>query len=253
MSLKAIWTGHLKIKMLTVPVRVVGAIDNSEKIGFNRLHKTCSHKSNQKTVCLHCIAAGVEAARDLKPEDLIRGFEHAKGQWVTVSDEEYNSVKIPSNHTIEIKAFRPAAEIDELLLDSSYYLAPNEEKAGFAKGAFATIQQAMAGRVGIGKVALRDREYIIAIRAKGPGLVMHTLHKPNEVRNIERLDEFQYPVQTSAEEVQLASMLIGQMTQPIDLNDLRDEFSDNLRKLVDAKIQGTAYEAPKLDTPQSSI
>lgn len=240
MSVKSIWTGNLKVNLLTIPVRIVGAIDSSEKISFNRLHAACKHKTNQSIVCREC------DVKDLKGDDLVKGFEHQKGSFITISDAELQAIKIPSTHTIDIKTFRPKEDIDPLLFDAPYYVAPDDGKLGdYARKAFATVREAIGDKVGIGKVALRDREYVVAIEGKGPGILMHTMHRPTEVRSIEAFDEFRYPTKASEDEVAMATMLVQRMTKPIDLNELKDEYTENLRTLVDSKIKGTSFEMPE--------
>jgi DNA end-binding protein Ku len=251
MSLRSVWKGHLKVSLLTVPVKVYSAHDHSEKVGFNQLHAKCSSRINQRRVCLTCLANNDLDAGDLKTTDLLRGYEYEKGRFITISDAELAAVKVESTHTINISAFVEPDTVDPMLWDAPYYVAP-ESKVGFSREAFGTLRAAMGQKVGIGKVAIREREYVISMQVKNGGLVMHTLLRPSELRNMDTIEEFRHVHQPNAEEVALASQLVAQLTQPVDLASITDDYTEGLRKLIEAKVQGKAFSMPLAPQPKSS-
>lgn len=277
MSLRSMWRGHIKVSLLTVPVKVFSAINGAEKISFNNLHKACGGRINQKTVCAACIEQAraaldqlnpaqpdygtevrrimdsLEPLRDLKAEDLIKGYEVEKGKYVTFTQAEIDAIKIESTATINITKFVPQDQIDPLLLDSPYYVAP-EEKTGFARQAFGTLREAFGeGRIGLGKVQIRDREYIVALRVKEKGIVMHTMLRPAELRSIDLIDELNVDFNTNKEEVAMARTLVDQMTAPtVDIaSEFHDDYTENLRKMIDAKVLGKTFSAPTVTAPSA--
>ena len=240
MAARATWRGYLKISLVNIPIKVFPATESGGSISFNQLHGECQTRIQQKKWCPHC-------QREVSNADIVKGFEFDKGRYVIMSDEEIEQVRPDSTRVIDLVQFADAASLDPMYVDRTYYLAPD---GGMAGDAFAVMRDGMQGKVGIGKLALYGREYLVAVRPFQRGIVMHTLHHAAEMRRIESVDELNaVPTSVKPEEMKLARQVIQTFEQPLNLADYKDEYREGLQRIIDAKIAGeavvvTAAEAP---------
>src|SRR5882762_4376 len=170
MAARATWKGFLKISLVNIPIKVFPATESSGSISFNQLHGQCQTRIQQKRWCPHC-------DREVPNSEIVKGYEFEKGRYVIMSEDDLDKVRPESTRVIDLVQFADAASIDPMYVDRTYYLAPD---GGMAADAFAVVRDGMQGKVGIGKLALYGREYLVAVRPHGRGIVMHTLH--HEVR-----------------------------------------------------------------------
>jgi DNA end-binding protein Ku len=175
MAPRANWKGYLRLSLVSCPIALYPASTLSEKVSFNRINRQTGNRLKQQNI-------DSETGDVVPREDTARGFEVAKGQYLTVEDQEIDAVQIESTRTIEIDQFVPRSEIDDRYIDSPYYIAP-DGKVG--RDAFAVIRDTIAkmNMVAVGRVVLTRREHIIALEARGRGLVGLTLRYPYEVRD----------------------------------------------------------------------
>ena len=240
MAARATWKGFLKISLVNIPIKVFPATESSGTIAFNQLHAECQTRIQQKKWCPHC-------QRDVPNTEVVKGFEFEKGRYVIMSDEDLDKVRPESTRVIDLVQFSDSAALDPMYVDRTYYLAPD---GGMAADAFAVMRDGMRGKIGIGKLALYGREYLVAVRAFERGIVMHTLHHAAEMRGIESVDELNsVPASVKPEEMKLARQVIQTFEQPLNLADYKDEYRAGLQQIIDAKIAGeevvaTAAEAP---------
>ena len=229
MAARATWKGFLKISLVNIPVKVFPATESSGTISFNQLHGECQTRIQQKRWCPQC-------NREVPISEIVKGYEFEKGRYVIVSEEDFDQVRPESTRVIDLVQFADAAAIDPMYVDRTYYLAPD---GGMAADAFAVMRDGMAGKVGVGKLALYGREYLVAVRPHGKGIVMHTLHHAAEIRSIEQVEELNaVPAKVKPEETKLARQVIQTFEQPLDLSNYRDEYREGLQKIIDAKIAG---------------
>jgi DNA end-binding protein Ku len=168
--------------------------------------------------------------------EIVKGYEFEKGRYVVMSDEDFDQVRPESTRVIDLVQFADAAAIDPMYVDRTYYLAPD---GGMAGDAFAVMRDGMQGKVGVGKLALYGREYLVAVRPLGKGIVMHTLHHAAEIRGIEAVEELNaVPEKVKPEEIKLARQVIQTFEQPLDLANYHDEYREGLQRIIDAKIAG---------------
>jgi DNA end-binding protein Ku len=234
-SARATWKGFLKISLVNIPVKVFPATESSGSISFNQLHGECQTRIQQKRWCSHC-------NREVPNSEIVKGYEFEKGRYVIVSDEDFDKVRPESTRVIDLVQFADAAAIDPMYVDRTYYLAPD---GGMAADAFAVMRDGMQGKVGVGKLALYGREYLVAVRPYERGIVMHTLHHAAEIRSIDAVDELaSVPAKVKPEEMKLARQVIETFEQPLDLATYRDEYRDGLQKIIDAKIAGEEVVTP---------
>ena len=229
MAARATWKGFLKISLVNIPFKVFPATESSGSISFNQLHGECQTRIQQKRWCPHC-------NREVPNSEIVKGYEFEKGRYVVMSDEDFDQVRPESTRVIDLVQFADAAAIDPMYVDRTYYLAPD---GGMAGDAFAVMRDGMQGKVGVGKLALYGREYLVAVRPHGKGIVMHTLHHAAEIRGIEAVEELNaVPEKVKPEEIKLARQVIQTFEQPLDLANYRDEYREGLQRIIDAKIAG---------------
>ena len=175
MAPRPYWKGYLKLSLVACPIAVFTATTSSERVSFRQINKQTGNRLRQQLVD-DVTREPVEAA------DKIRGYEVDKNVYVQVEDEEIEALQVESNHTIDIDSFVPRAQIDERYLDSTYYIAPNDQ---VGREAFAVIREAMRGKdmVALGRIVLAKRERVIALQPWEKGLLGTTLRYAYEVRN----------------------------------------------------------------------
>jgi len=238
------WKGFLKVSLVTIPVKVFPATESAAALSFNQLHGACQTRIQQKRWCPHC-------EREVANTELVKGYEFEKGRYVVVTDEDIAKVRVESTRVINLVQFADDSAIDPIYVDRAYYLAPD---GPVAAEAFAVMRAGMAGKAGIGKVALYGREYLVAVRPQQKGLVMYTLHHDAEIRSIDQVEELSaVPTTIRPEEMKLARQVIDTFAATLNLKDYRDEYKDGLRKIIDAKIAGEEVVAPEAQEPPKVV
>src|SRR5688500_1236920 len=244
MAARSTWQGYLKISVVNIPVRVFQATDAAATVSFNQLHRECGGRIQQKKWCPTC---EVEVATT----DLVKGYEFEKGRYVQVDDEDLAKVRPVSTRVINVVQFTDAATIDPVYVERPYYLAPD---GAVAAEAFAVIREGMVGKAAVGKVALYGREYLVAIQPRENGLVMFTLRHASEVRAMSAIDELKVvPAKMKPDEVKLARQVIGSFETEGDLTQYRDEYQDELRRIIDAKVAGQEVVASPEEAPPKVV
>jgi DNA end-binding protein Ku len=249
MAARPIWKGSLKISLVTIPIKVFPATDAGDGISFNQLHQTCQTRVQQKRWCGTC-------DREVPTAEIVKGHEFEKGKFVVLSEEDFDKVKPASTKIIDLVQFADASALDPIYVDRSYYLGPDGDRAGEA---FAVVASALRGVVGIGKLAIYGREYLVAVRAapvSGAALLLHTLHHAAEIRAIDTVvdDTAAAVKRVPIDQVQLARQVIGSLLRPrdrgLDLAGFTDDYKVGLQKVIDAKIAGEEIVEPKaIDAP----
>ncbi len=244
MAVRPTWRGFLKVSLVNIPVKVFPATESAATIAFNQLHAECQTRIQQKRWCPHC-------EREVPNTELVKGYEFEKGRYVIVSEEDMQKVRVESTRVINLSQFTDDTAIDPIYVDRAYYLAPD---GPMAAEAFAVMREGMAGKAGIGKVALYGREYLVAIRPQKKGLVMYTLHHDAEIRSIDQIEELSsVPAKVKPEEMKLAKQVIATFDSELDLKEYKDEYKDGLRQIIDAKIAGEEFVAPEVQEPPKVV
>ena len=238
------WKGFLKVSLVNIPVKVFPATESAATISFNQLHAECQTRIQQKRWCPHC-------EREVANTELAKGYEFERGRYVIVSEEDIQKVRVESTRVINLVQFADEEEIDPIYVDRAYYLAPD---GPMAAEAFAVMREGMAGKAGIGKMALYGREYLVAVRPDKRGIVMYTLHHDAEIRSIDHIEELHsVPLKVKPEEMKLAKQVISTFDADLDLKDYKDEYTEGLRQIIDAKIAGEEYVAPEVQEPAKVV
>src|SRR5687768_17414057 len=244
MAARATWKGFLKVSLVNIPVKVFPATESAASISFNQLHAECQSRIQQKRWCPSC-------EREVPHAELVKGYEFEKGRYVVVTDEDIQKVRVESTRVIDLAQFSDDTAIDPIYVDRAYYLAPD---GPMAAESFAVMREGMAGKVGIGKVALYGREYLVAVRPQKKGLVMYTLHHDAEIRSIDEIDELSsVPTKVKPEEMKLAKQVVATFDAELNLKDYKDEYKEGLRQIIDAKIAGEEIVAPEEQEPPKVV
>ena len=236
----ATWKGFLKISLVNIPIKVFPATESSGTISFHQLHGECQTRIQQQRWCPY-------HNREVPNSEIVKGYEFEKGRYVVLSGEDFDKVRPESTRVIDLVQFAEDSAIDPMYVDRAYYLAPDGKMAA---DAFAVMRDGMKGKVGIGKLALYGREYLVAVRPQGRGIVMYTLHHAAEIRNIDTVEELNSVATTvKPEEIKLAQQVIATFDGPLDLADYKDEYREGLQRIIDAKIAGEEIVAPTVEAP----
>lgn len=244
MAARPTWKGHMKISLVTVPVRVFPATDTAATIRFNQLHSTCQTRLQQKRWCSTCDCA-------VDKTEVVKGYEFERGRYVVLEEDDLAKARTESTRVINLERFAEMDSIDPIYVEKPYYLAPDGD---IAASAFAVIREALQGKAGIGKVALYGREYAVAIQPRENGLVMYTLRRKKEVRAMSAIDELgDVPTEVNDAEVALARQVIGNFEGEIDLGDTVDQYQAELRSVIDAKIAGEEFVVKEEESPTKVV
>jgi len=241
--MRSIWKGAVSFGLVTIPVGVYSATeDRSPK--FRQLRKGDHSPIRYKRVAE---VDGAEVAWD----DIERGYEVEDGAYVVFTDEELAAATPEGGRLIDVVQFVDAADIDPIFYKSSYYLAP--EKTG-AK-AYRILRDALAakGRVGLAYVTLRDKRHLAVVRPRGDVLVLETMHWPDEVRAVDELGEVDAPVEVRPEEVEMATMLVDNLTKPFEPAAFADETRQRIEELAHRKLEGEEIVAPTGPEPATVV
>lgn len=228
--MRAIWKGHIRFSMVTIPIRIYNAIDTAQKVQFNLLSKETNNPVKYEK--RDKVTGDV-----LRQEDIVKGYQYEPGQFVIIEPTDFEKVKLKSTKVIEIEGFVDASEIHDSLYDSPYFAGPDGE---VASKTYALLNQSLreSGKVGVGKVVLRDRESVVLLTPHDRGIMLYKLRYPNEVRKMVDVPNLRIEEEADAEQLKLANMLINSMTKKFKKIELEDKYNEALRDMIDAKIKG---------------
>jgi DNA end-binding protein Ku len=231
---RAYWKGYLKLSLVSCPVALYPATSEREKISFHQLNKTTGHRIRYRKV-------DAETGEDVPSEEIIKGYEVAKGEYIEVQPDELEAVAVESKRTIDIEEFVPRSQIDELYIRDPYYIAPDGE---VGQQAFAVIREAIRkeGMVALGKVVFTSREHIIALEARDKGMLGITLRYPYEVRKqAEYFNEIE-DEKVPKDMLDLALHIVDTKRGDFDPAKFEDEYEEALRELIEKKARGEKIE-----------
>jgi len=237
MAPRANWKGYLKLSLVSCPIALYPASSGSERTSFNRINKKTGNRLKQQNV-------DAETGDVVDREDIGRGYEVGRGQYMLVEDEELEKIRIESTHTIEIESFVPRAEIDERYLDSPYYIAPTER---VGQEAFAVIRDAIReqGMVALGRVVVSRREHVVMLEAFDKGLLGTTLRYAYEVRDQAAYFEDVPDLKLPAEMKALAAHIVDSKVSHFDPSRFVDHYETALVEMLRAKQAGRVVATPK--------
>jgi len=220
-------------------------VDTEETIRFNQLHKEDNGAVGYEKKCKKC-------GKALTAEEIVKGYQFEPEQYVIVSPEDLAKIKLKSTKVIEIEGFIDATEVHPSLYESPYFAGPD---GVVGAKTYSLLSQALkaSGKVGVGKVVLRDREEVVTIAPLDGGIVLYKLRHPNEVRKIENVPQIEHK-EANKDELKLSISLVESMAATLKELDLTDHYRDALRDMIEAKIAGKeVVSAPEEEKPVVDI
>src|SRR5687767_2303166 len=243
--MRSIWKGHIRFLLVAIPVRIYNAIETSEKIQFNQLHREDYGPIGYDKRCKKC-------GQVVSGDQITKGYQYEPDRYAIVEPEDIAKVKIKTTKAVDIIGFVDSSEIPTTFYDSPYYAGPD---GPVAEKPYALLREVMkqTGKIGVGKVVLRDREDLVALFPHEKGLVLQKLHYPHELRSMDSVPELDGAQKLDKNELKLATTLVEQMATSLGEIDTVDNYHEALKKLIDSKIKGKktvefeVEELPRLD------
>ena len=244
--MRSIWKGHIRFLLVAIPVRIYNAIETSEKIQFNQLHRDDYGRIGYDKRCQKC-------DQIVTNDQITKGYQFEPDRYAVVEPDDIAKVKIKTTKAVDIVGFVDASEIPATFYDAPYYAGPD---GAVAEKPYALLREVMkqTGKIGVGKVVLRDREDLVAVFPHENGLVLQKLHYPHELRQMNDVPELDGAQKLDKNELKLATTLVEQMVTSLSEIDTTDNYHEALKKLIEAKIKGKqtvefepVEELPKLD------
>ncbi len=223
------WKGHIRLSLVTFPVRLYPAVTETEKIRLHKYDKDTGQRIHYQNVN--------EDGDVVEADDIVKGYEYEKGAFIPIEDKEIEKLRLESKHTIDLVQFADLSSIDPIYFDNPYYVSPDNK---LAQEAYVTIRDALkkSKKVAIGQVIIANRERIVALKACGKGLILETLRYNYEVRKAE---EYFADIATNAEaepdQMDLALELIKRKSGDFSPTKFKDLYQEGLKEIIDAKME----------------
>ena len=249
--MRTTWNGSISFGLVNIPVGLSPATAPSARqsdVQFRMLHRECMTPIKQKRWCpVHDVEVG--------PDELVRGWEVAKGQFVPIEDEELEAIEQRgTSHTIDVSRFVKADEVDPVYFDRTYYLVPGGTEAQRRPYALLLAAMREEGVIGIGSFVLAGKEKLAAVRPKGDALALETLFVAEDVKSQAEIDEAVEATSVKKEELQLAEQLISGLLGPFEPEEeLKSEYRTSLRELLEAKLEGREIAEPTPAAPETPV
>jgi len=227
--MRAIWKGHIRFSLVTIPIRIYNAIDTGHRLQFNQLNSKTNNPIKYQKV-------DKDTGDVVDKDNIVKGYQYEPGQYVIVEQDDFEKVKLKSTRVIEIEGFVKQEEIHSTLYDSPYFIGPDGEVAAQA---YALLTKTLkdSGKMGVGRVVLRDREAIVMLSPQEKGMVMYKLRYPEEVRAIDNVPELN-EVDADKDQLKLSKTLVDSMTKSFSEMEFKDRYNDALREMIQQKIEG---------------
>jgi DNA end-binding protein Ku len=242
---RAYWKGYLKLSLVSCPIALFPATSEREKISFHQLNKTTGNRIKYRKV-------DADTGDEVESTDIIKGYEVGKGEYLELDPADLEAIAIESKRVIDIDEFVPRKEIDEVYLNNPYYIVPDGE---VGQQAFAVIREAIRqeGMVAIGKVVFTSREHIIALEARGNGLLGVTLRYPYEVRKEGEYFEDIPDEKITKDMLDLAKHIVDTKKTHFEPGRFEDQYEEALKNLLKKKQSGQKIEAPGKREPSNVV
>jgi DNA end-binding protein Ku len=227
-------TGVLSFGLVAIPVRIHTA-NKSENVSFHLLHNKCDSRVRNQQYCPVCNVI-------VKREDLVRGFQYARDQYVPITQDELESLEAEANRSIELKEFIPLASVDPVYFENTHYLGA--DKSGEKPYRLLADAMAKSGRVAVAELVSRGKEQLVLIRPYKKGLVLHTMYHAEEVRDFKQVPKGE-KVKISEKEVELSVGLIDRLSsKEFNPENFKDEYRIRVLAMLDEKSKGKEITIP---------
>ncbi len=239
------WKGSISFGLVNIPIKMFAATEDKD-IRFKYLHKECNTPIKYKKTCPKC-------NREIKQDEIVKGFEYEPGKFVIITNEEFDTVKAEVNaRAIEILDFVSLSEIDPIFFDKSYYLSPQEIGAGGK--AYNLLLKAMndTHKIAIAKITIRNKQTLAALRVFNNVLILETIFFSDEVRDIKLIPGLPENVEIDSKELDIAEKLIDNLTAQFDPSKYKDDYRKSLKDLINNKIKGREIHAAP-NVPENNV
>jgi DNA end-binding protein Ku len=235
--MRTIWNGSISFGLVNIPIGLALATQRSD-VAFRTLHRECGTPIKQKRWCPH-------HEREVEADELVKGWEVAKGEFVIVEDGDLESVALQRSQSIDILRFVALEDVDPMYFDKTYYLAPSSAEA--ARRPYVLLLRAMqdTGMAAVGKFVLWGKENLCLIRAQGDTLALQTLFFHDDVRSKAEIEESVGGVELKKPELQLAGQVIQSLVGEWNPEDFENEYRRDLKAMLDAKLAGETLTRPE--------
>jgi DNA end-binding protein Ku len=242
---RATWKGFLKLALVSCPVKLIPGVTAANEIHFHNLNP---RTHNRIALRPHDPESGDEVPK----EQLVKGYEYEKGQFVVLEKPELDAVKVVSDKTLELEEFIDADEMDVIHYDRPYFIVPDGAPA---EKTYRVIAAAIAeaGKIGIGRVVMQARERVVAIEPREHGLLMNVLRSKDDLVDEEAFFEEIGEGKLDPEMIELAGVIIDKKKGEFDAATFADQYQEELGKLIEAKARGETFEAPKVKAPAKVV
>ncbi|MDQ0316372.1 non-homologous end joining protein Ku [Amorphus orientalis] len=230
---RPVWSGQIRLALVSVPVKLYSATRSSAKLSFHQIHEPSGKRIRYEKV--------VPGMGPVERDDIVKGYEVEKGKYVLVSDEDIDEIKIEAKKTLELVQFVDACEIDPIYFDRPYYVVPDDD---LSEDAFRVLRDALrhTGKVGLGQFVMRGREYIAALKPCGSGLMVETLRFKDELHRASPYFSSLSDEESDEELLSFAEELIERKSAPFKADAFRDRYNEALKELVERKAKGRKPE-----------
>lgn len=227
-SRRPYWQGHIRLALVSIPVEIYTATRSDAGFSFHMIHAPSGKRVNYEKV--------VEGIGPIDADDIMKGYEYEKDEYVLLEPEELEAVRLESRKTLDLKQFVERDQIDPARFEKPYHVLPADD---LAEEAYGVLRDAMeeTGRIGIGQLAMRGREDIVALFPAGRGLLLETLRYDNEVHAADEAFRSIPKAKPDRELVEMATAIIQQRASDFDLSAFTDKYGDAVRDLVQRKMK----------------
>ncbi|HEY7230798.1 MAG TPA: Ku protein [Pseudolabrys sp.] len=245
MAPRAYWKGFLRLSLVSCPIQLFPATSEREKVSFNQINSETGNRIRYRKV-------DEETGDEVEQQNIVKGYQVEKGHYIEITEDELEAVSLESKKTIEIDEFVPKSEIDELYYMRPYYIVPDGD---VGQEAFAVIRESIAkmDKVALGRVVLTTREHVIAMEARGKGLMGTLLRYPYEVRDEKEFFDDIPDIKIKKDMLELAQHIVETKSGHFEPEEFEDHYEAALRDLIAKKSKGLKIEAPERGEPAKVI
>lgn len=251
------WSGRIQVSLVSFGVQLFVATESKSQISFHQISRSTGERIRHQKVLQSAVDSGEETTgAAVAKDEIVKGYEYRKGEYVIVEPSELENLKVPSKHTIDVTQFVTIDELRPEYIEKPYFVAPENDSQ---LEAFAVIRKALqkSGKVAIGKVTFAGRENILALRAAGDevsgGLMAYTLRFPNELRSERDYFRDLKGVEINEESLELAEALIAKKSTKLDLSKFEDGYEVAVKQLIDAKVNNMPVPKDEVVEPRGKV
>jgi DNA end-binding protein Ku len=240
MAARAYWQGQIRLALVSIPVEIYSATKSGATVSFRQIHEPSGKRIHYEKV--------VDGIGPVDPDEIMKGFEYEKGEYVLLDEAEIEGVKLESKKTLELTQFVDVGEIDAIYYEKPYYVVPADD---LAEEAFVVLREALrrAKKIGLGQLALRGREYVVSLKPCGRGMVLETLRYADEVNKAASYFRDIGDTKPDEDLLDLATSLIEKKSGKFDAAEFHDRYVDALKDLIDRKRKSKTGKV-SLDTDE---